>query len=107
MRDRLRKDQNKEGVKIKKEEDELDGLLEDENDVKKLKNQSRYQALEEELEAPDTNQEGNKNFDEELEVDGYSNIDEMFEKKLKNNEIPETYEDAFEELLGGVAENSK
>ena len=35
----------------------------------------------------------------------YSDVDAMFEKKLKNNEIQETFEDAFDDLI--TNDNSK
>jgi len=97
MRRRQKEGQGKEGSKAKKE-DQWGDLLEEDGRVKGLpKNQFGDEELgghEELLE------QGDKDFEGfEGEEGGYSDIDAMFEKKLKNNEIQETFEDAFDDIV--------
>lgn len=106
MRERGKKDGDQgpgqEG-KGRRNEEEWD-TLEDEN---------AGQALESEKRGPQGGFE-RRNDDEDLEKEGlyyedeegagkYSDVDAMFEQKLKNNEYVENYVDVFDELLGETA----
>lgn len=98
MRDRNRKDQD---TSKPKKGEVLEETLEDEGNMRSLQGGKGQQGLEEdhEEELGGPQGDGEEGFEGE-----YSNIDEMFAKKLKNNEIPETYEDVFDDLV--TTENS-
>ena len=100
MRDRNRKDQDP--SKPKKGE-ALEETLEDESNLRSLESGKGQKGLEPDHEELEGLGGDNKGLEEEFEGE-YSNIDEMFARKLKNNEVPETYEDAFDDLV--TTENS-
>jgi len=102
LRERLKGNDKGEG-KEKRREEEYGDLLEDEEAIKALAGNKYLEDLEgEELGGRDDEElggKGEKDLDYDDEEEKYSDIDAMFEKKLKNNEIVETYEDAFDDLI--------
>jgi len=89
----------KEDSKPKKEA-QWDELLEGDGTVKGLpKNQ--FGELEGDLDQHEELEKGDKDFGDLEDDDGekYSDVDAMFERKMKNNEIVETFDDAFDDLV--------